>query len=154
MNTFKSANDLMKEQFGHDVVIALATCTADGVSVRNVNGYYKDCCFYVVTHTGSHKMKDVEKNSNVAICRDLMNAHGKAENLGSPKAESNKELRDELKNVFVAFYERHVDEDDPGTCILKIELTDAVSFGNDKKYIIDFNNKTAEAISFVNDIIN
>ena len=153
MDIFKAAIDLMKEQLGHDVIVALATCTETGVNVRNVDGYYKDGSVYVVTHNCSQKMKDIERKSNVAICKDLMCAQGIGENLGNPKEESNRELRDELKKVFVAFYDRHVDENDPGTCILKIALIKAIVFSEDTKYIIDYKNATATAIPFVNDII-
>ena len=153
MDVFKAATGLMKEQLGHDVIIALATCTENGVNVRNVDGYYKDGSVYVVTHNASHKMKEITKKSNVAIYKDLMCVQGIGENLGSPKEESNRELREELRKVFVAFYDRHVDENDPGTCILKIALTSAVVFSKDTKYIIDFENTTAAATAFVNDII-
>lgn len=153
MDIFRSATELMKEQFGHDVIISLATCTENEVNVRNVDGYYKDGSIYVVTHNSTQKMKDIDRKSNVAICKDLMCAHGIGENLGSPKAESNRELREELKNVFVAFYDRHVNENDSGTCFLKITLTNAVTFSKDTKYIIDYKNETATAIPFVNDII-
>lgn len=153
MDIFKSATELMKEQLGHDVIISLATCTEEGVNVRNVDGYYKDGSVYVVTHNCSHKMKDIAKKSNVAICKDLMCAQGIGENLGSPIGESNKELREELKKVFVAFYDRHVNENDPGTCILKINLTNAVAFSKDTKYVIDYQNSSVTAIPFINDII-
>lgn len=153
MDTFAAAAGLMQEQFGCDVIIALATCTENGVNVRNVNGYYKDGAMYVVTHSASQKMRDIERKGDVAVCKDLMCAHGIGENLGSPKKEANRELRDELKTVFCAFYDRHVNEDDPGTCILKIILTDAVAFSKDTKYLIDFTKKTATAIAFVNDIV-
>jgi len=153
MDIFKSATALMKEQLGHDVIMSLATCTEKGVNVRNVDGYYKDGFVFVVTHSCSQKMRDIERKSNVAICKDLMCAQGIGENLGNPKAESNKELREELKKVFEAFYDSHVNENDPGTCILKITLTNAVVFSKDTKYIIDYKNAIATAIPFINDII-
>lgn len=153
MDILKSATELMGEQLGYDAIIALATCTENGVNVRNVDGYYKDGSVYVMTHSCSQKMKEIDRKSNVAICKDLMCAQGIGKNLGNPKTESNGELREELKKVFFAFYDRHVNENDPGTCILKIVLTNAVVFSNDTKYIIDYKNATATAIPFVNDII-
>lgn len=153
MDSFTSAMELMKEQLGHDVVISLATCTEDGVNVRNVNGYYKDGSVYVVTHRGSQKIRDIQRKPNVAICQDLTCAQGIGEDLGHPKADANRELREELKKVFVAFYDRHVNEHDPETCILKISLTNAVAFSKNTKYIIDYLNMTATVTPFVNDII-
>jgi general stress protein 26 len=153
MDILKSATELMEYQLGHDVIMSLATCTENGVNVRNVDGYYKDGSVYVLTHSRSQKMKDIDRKSNVAICKDLMCTQGIGENLGNPKAESNRELREELKKVFIAFYDRHVNENDPGTCILKITLTNAVAFSKDTKYIIDYKNATATATPFVNDIV-
>lgn len=153
MDIFKSATELMGEQLGHDAIISLATCTENGVNVRNVDGYYKDGYVYVMTYSRSQKMQEINRKSNVAICKDLMCAEGIGENIGNPKAESNGELREELKKVFVAFYDCHVNENDPGTCILKIALTNAVVFSKDTKYIINYRNATATAIPFVNDII-
>lgn len=58
-------------------------------------------------------MREIAVKPDMAICKDLMCARGIGENLGSSRAESNRGLRDELRNVFSAFYDRHVDEDDP-----------------------------------------
>lgn len=89
----------------------------------------------------SHKMNDILNKSSVAICKDLMCAQGIGENL-------------ELREVFVAFYDRHVNEDDPGTCILKITLTSAVAFSKDAKYVIGYASKTAAKSPFFNDIVS
>ncbi|MGH4137088.1 hypothetical protein [Clostridium sp.] len=153
MDIFKSASELMREQLGHDAIISLATGTENGVNVRNVDGYYKDGYVYVMTHICSQKIKEIERKSNVAICKDLMCAQGIGENLGNPKSVSNGELREELKKVFFAFYDRHVNENDPGTCVLKIALTNAVVFSKDTKYIINYKNSTATVTPFANDII-
>jgi general stress protein 26 len=153
MNAFSNAIAIMSEQFGKDVTIALATRTETGVNVRTVNGYYKDGCFYVMTYEASHKMREITQDPHVAICKDLMCAQGIGKNLGNPKEEKNKELRNELKEVFSAFYSRHVDEDDPLTCILEIQLTSAAAFTKDTKYLIDYVNGTAQEFPFVNDII-
>lgn len=153
MKSFKAATELMNQQLGHDVVISLATCKENGVNVRNVDGYYKDGSVYVVTHISTQKMKDIAKTSSVAICKDLMCAQGMVENIGNPKVEENKIITKELREAFVSFYDRHVNEDDPGTCILKITLTSAVVFNSNTKYSIDYVNETATETPFINDIV-
>jgi general stress protein 26 len=153
MNAFSDATAVMFQQFGKDVVISLATRTETGVNVRTVNGYFKDGCFYIMTYEASHKMREIMRDPHVAICKDLMCAQGIGKNLGNPLLEKNIELRNELKEVFSAFYDRHVDEDDPLTCILEIRLTSAAAFTKDTKYLIDYVNGTAEEFPFVNDII-
>jgi general stress protein 26 len=152
MSAFSAAIEYITHQFGKDVVIALATRTETGVNIRTVNGYYKDGCFYVMTYEASHKMREITRDPHVAICKDLMCAQGTGKNLGNPLLEKNRELRNELKEVFSAFYSRHVDENDPLTCILEIRLTSAAAFTRDTKYLIDYVNGTAQEIPFVNDI--
>lgn len=152
MNAFVSACEVMDQQFGRDTVLSLATGTGNEISVRVVNGYYRNGFMYVTTHTATRKMKEVSQNPHVAVCKDLFSARGFGENIGSPK--DNRALADELRVIFSAFYDRHVDEDDPGTCILRIALTDAVVFTDDTKYTIDFAAKSAVGIPFRNDIIS
>jgi uncharacterized pyridoxamine 5'-phosphate oxidase family protein len=36
--------------------------------VRTVNSYYEDGAFYVVTYALSGKIKQIQKNANVAVC--------------------------------------------------------------------------------------
>lgn len=153
MEQFCEALLLLEQQFGCDVQMALATARDGQPSVRMVDGYYKDGSVYILTHTATHKMQEVTENPYVSICKDLFCACGTAENIGSPTAPENQELVNELKEVFCAFYDRHVNESDPGTCILKITLRQAVAFSGDTKYVIDFASKSAVSSPFVGDIV-
>jgi uncharacterized pyridoxamine 5'-phosphate oxidase family protein len=153
MNDFTSACAIMQKQLGHNVLISLATCYENDVSVRIVNGFYKDGAIYVVTHTSTYKMQQILKNPNVSVCKDLFQGFGIGENLGNPTEEKNRELAHELREVFISFYDLHVDENDSGTCILKIKLTKAVVFSDDSKYIIDYSSQTAEKFAFNNTIV-
>jgi len=67
MNNFVSACALLQEQLGHNVEISLATCYKNDVSVRIVNGFYKDGAVYVVTHMSTKKMLQILNNPNVSI---------------------------------------------------------------------------------------
>jgi general stress protein 26 len=153
MDEFKTAITMMEKLYGHDVTLSLATCRDGDVSVRVVNGYYKDGCIYVLTHLSSNKMKQIQHNPKVALCRDLFQATGTAMNIGHPLDEDNKALTPELRRVFSTFYDRHVDEADPGTCILKIQLSWCVVFDNSNKYVVDFCIRAAQRLDFVNDIV-
>jgi general stress protein 26 len=154
MSDFEMACQRLDEQMGHDVLVSLATASENGVSVRVVDGYYKEGAVYVLTHTGSHKMQDIFKDPRVALCKDLLQAQGIGENLGNPRDERNRELTPELKRIFFIFYDRHVNEEDPGTCILKINLTEAVVFDDASKYMVDFRSRSAKRSPFHNDIVN
>ena len=73
---------VMMERFGKDTVIALATVENSIPYVRNVNAYYENGAFYIITHALSNKMKHMENNPIVAIAGEWFSAHGKGINLG------------------------------------------------------------------------
>jgi len=118
-----------------------------------INAYYKENAFYITTYSLSNKMKEIMRNPNVALNHNLFVAHGIGKNIGNPLEEKNRELREDLKQIFYAFYDKHVCEEDTNTCILKITLTDSVVFAHDYKYFIDFKHKTATREECVIDII-
>lgn len=153
MDVHAEAIQVITEQFGHDVAVSLATISGDRPNVRMVNAYFDEDAFYITTYGLSSKMKEIAANPHVAICHDLFVAHGTGANLGSPVAEQNCALRAVLREVFCAFYDRHVNEADPNTCLLKVTLSDAVVFTQDSKYLVDFETHSAAKHAFVNDII-
>jgi hypothetical protein len=153
MDMYEESIQVMIEQFGHDVAVSLATVSGDRPNVRTVNAYFAEDAFYITTYGLSTKMRDIEANPHVAICHNLFVAHGIGTNLGSPVADRNHGLRATLREVFCAFYDRHVNEADPNTCILRVDLSDAVVFTHDAKYLVDFTTHTAVKQAFVNDII-
>ncbi|MHB1318900.1 MAG: pyridoxamine 5'-phosphate oxidase family protein [Anaerolineae bacterium] len=153
MDTYAEAIEVMTKQFGHDVAVSLATVSGNRPNVRTVNAYFAEDAFYITTYGLSSKMREIAVNPQVAICHNLFVAHGTGTNLGSPVAEQNSALRAVLHEVFCAFYDRHVNEADPNTCILKVTLTDAAVFTHDAKYLVDLTAHTAEKQAFVNDII-
>jgi hypothetical protein len=102
---------------------------------------------------GSNKMKEIAKNPHVALNHELFVARGRAECVGHPCAPGNEALRAELMEVFCKFYSRHVDENDAGTCVLKIEPDWALVFDGGFKYILDFPERRAARHPFVVDIL-
>ena len=129
----------MEERFGHDSLISLATAEGNRPSVRIVNSYYEDGAFYTVTYALSNKMKQIQKNPEVAICGEWFTANGIGENLGYVRDEKNTEIMSKLRAVFAEWYENgHTNENDPNTCLLRVKLTDGVLFHNGVKYNIDF----------------
>lgn len=57
---------ILNKRLNKDNIIALATIQDGMPYVHNVNGFYEDCSFYVITYTLSNKMKQIEKNPYVA----------------------------------------------------------------------------------------
>ena len=110
-----------------DNIIALATVENGMPCVRNVDAYYEDGAFYVITYALSNKMKQIEKNPVVAIAGDWFTAHGKGINLGYFGKDENKNIAAKLKKAFCAWIDNgHTNFEDENTCILCIQLTDGV----------------------------
>ena len=130
---------IMEERFGKDSIIALATLDGDWPCVRSVNGFYEDGAFYVITYALSNKMKQIEKNPNVAISGDWFTAHGKGVNLGYFGKSENREIAEKLRKAFAAWIDNgHNHFEDENTCILCIRLTDGILFSHGTRYDIDF----------------
>ena len=82
MKINEEANRILTERFGKDSIIALATVNGNVPCVRNVNAYYEDGAFYIITYALSNKMREIEQNPAAAIAGDWFTAHGKGINLG------------------------------------------------------------------------
>ena len=135
----KISEEIMVERFGKDNVIALAT-TENGLPyVRNVNAFYENKAFYVITYGLSNKMKQIEKNPVVAIAGDWFTAHGKGVNLGYFGKYENAEIAEKLRVAFDEWiYNGHNNFNDENTCILCIKLTDGLLLSHGTRYDIDF----------------
>ncbi len=62
--------EIMNERFGKDNIIAIATVKDGEPYVRNVNGFYENGAFYIITHARSNKMKQIEENTCI-LCIQL-----------------------------------------------------------------------------------
>ena len=135
----KISEEIMVERFGKDNVIALAT-TENGIPyVRNVNAFYENKAFYVITYRLSDKMKQIEKNPVVAIAGDWFTAHGKGVNLGYFGKNENAEIAEKLRVAFAEWIDNgHNNFNDENTCILCIKLTDGLLLSHGTRYNIDF----------------
>lgn len=139
MKLNEEINEIMKERFCKDTVIALATINQGIPYVRNVNAYYENGAFYCITHACSHKMKHIEMEPMVAIAGEWFTAHGKAVNLGYFGKEANHEIADKLRLVFGEWIDNgHNDFEDNNTIILCINLVDGVLLSHGTAYNIEF----------------
>lgn len=131
----EEAEAIMIERFGKDTVIALATAE-DGIPyVRNVNAYYEDGAFYIITYALSNKMKQLEKNPAAAIAGEWFTAHGKGVNLGWFGKKENREIAGKLRAAFHEWIDNgHNNFDDENTIILCIELTDGLLLSHGTRY--------------------
>ena len=72
-------------------IIALATAVNEILYVRNVNTFYVNGAFYVLTYGLSNKLKQIEVNPTVALAGEWFTAHGKGVNLWYFGKEGNDE---------------------------------------------------------------
>lgn len=133
------AQEILKERFGHDTLLSLATVDGSQPFVRTVNAYYENGAFYVITYALSNKMKQIAHNPQVAVCGDWFTAQSIGANLGSFGKPENRELAETLRRVFAAWIDNgHNDFSDENTCILCVRLTHGVLFSHGTRYDLDF----------------
>ena len=137
--------DILEKRFKKDSIIAIATAIDGMPHVRNVDGFYENGCFYVITSLKSSKMKQILINPNVAISGEWFTAHWIGENIGWIKNEENTTIAQNLREAFASWYGNgHINEENPNNIILRIKLTDGILFADGTKYKIDFINETVE----------
>ena len=130
---------VMQERFGKDNVIVLGTIDGEYPAVRQVNGYYEDGAFYIITYALSNKMKQIGVNSNVSVCAEWFSGKGKAVNMGYFGKEENREMAEKLRKAFASWIDNgHNNFDDENTIILKIDLLDCVLYSHGTRYEINF----------------
>lgn len=135
----KEIDAILLERFGKDSIIALATAIDNIPYVRNVDAFYENGAFYVLTHGLSGKMKQIKENPTVALSGEWFTAQGKGVHLGYFGKADNARIAEKMRDVFSAWIDNgHNDFDDINTCILRIELTSGILFSNGKRYEIDF----------------
>lgn len=135
----EKAEKIMVERFGKDNIIALATVENGIPYVRNVNAFYENKAFYIITYGLSNKMRQIENNSAVAIAGEWFTAHGKGINLGYFGKAKNEAIAKKLRTAFASWIDNgHNDFSDENTCILCIKLTDGLLLSHGTRYEIDF----------------
>ena len=135
----KETEEIMIERFGGDSLIALATTVDNIPYVRNVNSYYENRAFYVLTYGISDKMKQIAVNPVVAVAGEWFSAHGRGVNLGWFGSPENAAIAEKMKTVFAGWINNgHNNFEDKNTVILRIDLTDGVLFSRGRRFDIDF----------------
>lgn len=135
----KDEEKIMYERFGHDSIIAIATCEDNVPSVRYVDAFYDDGSFYVLTYAQSTKMKQLENNPHIAIAADWFTAKGKGKNLGYFGNIENRAIANKMRELFSEWIDNgHNNFDDINTIILKIELEEGILFSHGTRYDIKF----------------
>ena len=156
MSKYEKGMEILEEKFGNakDNIIAIATIALEAGSngkpcpiVRDVDAYYEDGSFYVVTWAKSTKMQQIAQNNEVAIAVafEWFTSSGIGENLGWVLDPKNAEIRAKLRTAFAKWYDSANDEKDENCCILAIRLTNGIININHHETLVhmDFANKTA-----------
>ena len=130
---------ILKERFGGDSVISLATAVDNVPDVRSMNACYWDGAFYGITHALSGKMRQLAENPVCAVSGEWFSGHGLGENLGWVGRAENAECFGALRRAFAQWIDNgHNDFSDENCVILRIRLTDGVLFSMGARYDLDF----------------
>ena len=135
----KETELILKNRFGKNSIIALATAENNVPYVRNVDAFYESGSFYVLTYGLSNKMRQIKQNPLVSISGEWFTAQGEGVNMGYFEDEENSHIASKMKHYFSAWIDNgHNDFNDKNTCILKIRLKTGVLFSDGKRYEVDF----------------
>jgi len=146
MQTFETVENIMRERFAKDSLIAVATTDGKRLYNRVVDAYYENGAFYITTYALANKIKQIEANPEVAICAiDWFTGHGIGKNLGWIMDPKNADIRLKLREAFSEWYEHVNNEQDENSCILEIRLTEGLLVKDHFaiRYQVDFTNKSA-----------
>ena len=131
----EEAESILRERFGGDNEMALATCRGGVPSVRTVNAVYREGCFYIITYALSRKMEDIRENPVVALSGEWFTCHGTAESLGWFGREENRAVAAHLRQAFTSWIDNgHNDFSDHNTIILRVRVTDAVLLSHGRRF--------------------
>ncbi len=75
-----------------DTVLALATVENGVPHVRNVNAYYENGAFYIITYALSGKMRHIESNPRVAVAGEWFTGHGTGDQSGTLGEKENHQI--------------------------------------------------------------
>lgn len=154
MSKYEEGLRIIEERCGNgkDNGISLATISteisADGNPipvVRDVDAFYEDGVFYIVTYAKSKKMREIAQNKEVAFSVNFewFSGNGIGENLGWVLDPKNADIRTKLRTVFSEWYDFANNEQDENCCILAIHITKAIVIKDHgaMRYNMDFVNK-------------
>ena len=143
----------MDELFAKDYQFALATSNNNIPSIRFVDTFYDNKCFYIVTYAKSKKVKEIEINPNVSLCNKSYIFSGIAYNIGHPLKSHNSQIREKLINAFESWYFKHNNENDENMCYVKIVLTSGFFYKDGMGFKLDFKSQKADEFPFEFDIV-
>ncbi len=143
---FEKLSIKLIRQFGKDRNMAMATVVNSVPTIRIVDTFFYDNCFYIVTHESSEKVQQILSNKYVSLCTNFHEFQGEAFNIGHPLDDRNKEIREKLIDAFSNWYFAHNDESDPKMCILQVKINTAFTYFNKIGYNVDF--KSQEITKF------
>lgn len=153
MEAFQKSLEVLQQLFAKDAQFALATADQNSPSVRMVDTFYDGGAFYIVTYAKSQKVKEIEANKEVALCKKLYRFKGEAYNIGHPLKEANKEIREKLIKAFKPWYFEHNNENDENMCYVKVILHEGFYYKDGTAYKVDFMHQRAELFPFETDIV-
>ena len=133
MDKYNEALSIINEQFGNgkDNIIALATIDLESGTprpvVRDVDAFYEEGVFYIITYALTRKVKQLEANPQVGVSVNFgdFNGMGIAKNHGWVMKPENSEVRAKMHNIFKEWYEVANNESDENFVIVSITLKEA-----------------------------
>lgn len=148
MYTYKEALEIAHDLFAEDNVFAMATTNDQLPSVRMVDVYLDNNAFYMVTHSSTQKVKEIEINPNVSLSKGMHRFFGVAHNLGHPFKAGNEAIRAKIAELLPNRHFNRLDKDDESLVILRVDLSKGFFHKDGLGFDINFNDETLETYEF------
>ena len=144
MKTYQDAIDTAIDLFAKDNIFAMATSNGQVPSVRMVDAYLEDGAFYLVTHSTSRKVQEIEVNPNVSLSKEIHRFFGSAVNLGHPFAEGNEDIKAKIAELLPNRFFDRLDPNDDTLTIIRVDLTTGFFYKDGLGYDVNFTKRTLE----------
>lgn len=125
------ALEILQQRCCQDCIIALATQKGDIPCVREVDAWYEDGSFYIITSAQSEKLKQIAGNPRAGVAGQWFEGFGKAFILGDYRNPENDGLRKKLLQKFAWFDDHPENYPNPYTVFIRIVLEEVRISGPD-----------------------
>lgn len=144
----RKAEKILVREFSKDRKMYLATSVNNIPKVQIASIYYMDQCFYLVAKESSELVQNLTRNINVSLCStsSFHKFQGTADIIGHPQEEKYASTRNMLSKNAENWYEKHVDESDLDTRLIRINIGTGFSYNKKFGYNIDFSKGEAKQV--------
>ena len=149
---FEKSREEFFERLGESCYMVLATCRDNYPMASTMTCLVFDGAIWMQTDKKFPKYEQIQKNSQVALCKNAVQIEGKAELCGHPLEKQNEKFAMLMKKYHPESYDMYSKVD--SEVVIKVTPKKAVDWlyekGDDKIYNFDFLNRKVDIAIYKN----